>query len=83
MTTTQETLSPLAERVLGVLRFYTAFSWPVLRAQCDRLSLSPATLNAAQLPPLIPLLAAGVARFTSPLKGEQVRRELELLLRNP
>ena len=74
-------LSHLSEQVFEVLARYTTFPWPVLSTQCKRLGLDPAFLTSADLRRLIPLLTAGVARFTSPLKGEQARRELENLAR--
>jgi hypothetical protein len=72
-------LSSLAERVLVVLSRYTAFSWPVLAAQCKRYNVDLAHLTANNLKLIAPHLAAGVARFTSPQKGEQALAELERL----
>jgi hypothetical protein len=75
------TLSPVAQTVLEVMSRYTVFPWPVLLAQCRRVGADPAALTAAEARPLVPFLAEGVARFTSPLKGEQVKAELLAALR--
>ena len=73
-------LSEVALQVFEVLRKYTGFPWPVLAAQCKRVGATPETLTVAVLPTLIPYLAAGVGRFTSPDKEAAVRKELLLLL---
>ncbi len=75
-----EELSEVALRVFEILRKYTGFPWPVLAAQCKRVGLTPETLTVAVLPTLIPYLAAGVGRCTSPEKEVAVRKELILLL---
>jgi len=74
-------LSEVAQRVFEVLRKYTGFPWPVLAAQCKRIGVSPETLSKLALPMLIPHLAAGVGRFTSPEKESAVRLELSALMR--
>ena len=73
-------LSEVALRVFEILRKYTGFPWPVLAAQCKRVGVTPETLTFAVLPTLIPYLAAGVGRCTSPEKEVAVRKELILLL---
>ena len=73
-------LSEVALRVFEILRKYTGFPWPVLAAQCKRVGVTPETLTVAALPTLIPYLAAGVGRCTSPEKEVAVRKELILLL---
>lgn len=73
-------LGRLSARVFEVLERHTAFPWPVLVAQCKRHGLEPADLSASELETLVPFLAKGVARFTSPANGEHVRRELLQLL---
>ena len=73
-------LSPVARQVFAVLERHTAFPWPILAAQCKRASLAPELLLTSGLPTLIPLLAAGVGRFTSPEKEAAVKRELSALL---
>ncbi len=75
-------LSDVAQQVFDILRKYTGFPWPVLAAQCKRIGVSPDTLGRAALPTLIPHLAAGVGRFTSPEKEAAVRKELGQLLRD-
>lgn len=74
-------LVPLSREVFQVLARHTAFPWPVLSTQCKRQGVDPGALTAADLRGLIPHLASGVARFTSPDRGEQVRVELLALLR--
>ena len=69
-------LSPLATEVFKVLERYTAFPWPILAAQCKRAGTTPIALTEDSLLSLIPLLAAGVGRFTSPEKEAAVQREL-------
>jgi hypothetical protein len=73
-------LGPLSERVFEVLSRYTVFPWPVMVAQARRLDVSASDLRPAELQRLLPNLAAGVERFTSPEKGEAVRRDLLHLL---
>jgi len=72
-------LSPVAQAVFKVLERYTSFPWPVLAAQCKRVGTAPEFLDGGALPALIPLLAAGVGRFTSPEKENAVRKELQLV----
>ena len=74
-------LSDVAQKVFDILRKYTGFPWPVLAAQCKRVGAEPETLGKASLPTLVPYLAGGVGRFTSPEKEAAVRKELEQLLR--
>lgn len=74
-------LNPLGILVFRVLQSYTVFPWPVLSTQCKRLGIEPSTMTAAQLTALVPALAAGVARFTTPLNEPLVRQDLEALLR--
>lgn len=75
------TLGPLSSRVFEVLEAHTAFPWPVLAAQCKRHGFDPADISAQELTTLIPRLAAGVERFTSPAHGAEVARALERLAR--
>ena len=75
-------LSEVALQVFEILRKYTGFPWPVLAAQCKRVGVTPETLTVAALPTLIPFLAAGVGRFTSPEKEPAVRKELTMMLRD-
>lgn len=69
-------LSPVAQAVFTIIERYTAFPWPILSAQCKRLGIDPARLEASHLPALTPLLAVSVGRFTSPDKEAAVRSEL-------
>lgn len=73
------TLGPVSERIFGVLSAHTAFPWPILQTQCQRLKLQPDQLRREQLEELIPLLVFGVGRFTTPAKADQVKRELEAI----
>ena len=75
-------LSEVALPFIEILRKYTGFPWPVLAAQCKRVGVTPETLTVAALPTLIPFLAAGVGRFTSPEKELAVRKELTMMLRD-
>ncbi len=72
-------LAPLSARVFQVLAQYTAFPWPVMLAQCRRHDIDPALLSPSDLVKVLPHLVEGVARFTSPEKGEAVREALERL----
>jgi hypothetical protein len=72
-------MSPVARAAFDVLAGYTAFPWPVLSSQCKRAGYSAERLTKEQLRTLIPLLAAGVGRFTSPEKEIAVKRELVAL----
>lgn len=73
-------LNELSKRVFDALCLYTSFPWPILRAQCNRHGVDPANLDEAGLWRVIPDIASGVARFTSPDKGDLCRRQLEELL---
>jgi hypothetical protein len=53
----------------------------VLSTQCKRAGIDPSALTRDQLDQLIPALAAGVARFTTPLNDPLVQRDLRALLR--
>jgi len=75
----REELTPLAGMVFDVLSKYTAFPWPVLSTQCKRVGVEPGSMRPADLDKVIELLSDGVAKFTTPEKGESVRRELSLL----
>jgi hypothetical protein len=73
-------LTPLSARVFNVLANETAFPWAVMLAQCKRCGCDPTALTPADLKTVLPFLSQGVARFTSPEKGERVRTELEKLI---
>lgn len=73
-------LAPLSAKVFDVLAQETAFPWPVMVAQCKRCAVDPTALTTTDLKTVTPFLAQGVARFTSPEKGERVRDELEKLI---
>lgn len=72
-------MTPLSSKVFQVLAQYTAFPWAVMVAQCKRCALDPSALGTTDLKKVAPFLCSGVARFTSPEKGESVRRELDRL----
>jgi hypothetical protein len=74
-------LSPVAREVYLVLQQHTAFPWPVLLTQCKRLGFDVAQLTSSDLTVVLPLLAAGVGRFTSPAHESAVRAGLQALLR--
>jgi hypothetical protein len=76
-------LGGLSASVFAILERHTAFPWPVLVAQCKRLGLDPIDISKADLERLVPHLATGVERFTSPQNGAAVRRELDALVRWP
>jgi hypothetical protein len=71
----------LSAEIFAVLEKYTAFPWPVLTVQCQRVGADPTNIDATQLGLLIPLLALGVERFTSPETGHAVEQDLGALLR--
>jgi len=73
-------LTPFAQRVFDTLAKYTAFPWPIMLAQCRRADVEPATLQARDLHKVIDFMSEGVARFTSPEKGEALRAELRALV---
>lgn len=74
-------LGELSTKVFDILAKYTAFPWPVLKAQSRRKDAAPEDLDLAQLAELLEHLVRGVERFTSPETGVQVRADLEALLR--
>jgi len=73
-------LSEVSAAVFEILSEYTAFPWPVLMAQAQRRGVVPESLTIADLEVLLPLLARGVERFTSPEAGEKVRERLSALI---
>lgn len=70
----------LSDAVFVILARYTAFPWPVMLAQCKRVSADPANLTKKGLADALQHLATGVARFTSPEKAHKVEIELRALL---
>lgn len=72
-------LTPLSSRVFQVLAQHTAFPWAVMVAQCKRCDVDPTAIEPSELKKVTPFLSSGVARFTSPEKGESVTSELERL----
>jgi hypothetical protein len=72
-------MTPLSARVFQVLAQHTAFPWAVMLAQCKRCDVDPSALSPTDLKKVAPYLSTGVARFTTPEKGESVLRELERL----
>ncbi len=75
-------LGELSAKVFDILARYTAFPWPVLKAQAYRMSAPPENLTPAQLAGLVEHLVRGVERFTSPETGSRVRADLDALLRS-
>jgi hypothetical protein len=73
-------LGELSVRVFWILSRFTAFPWPVLKAQAHRGRVAPEDLSVADLEQILELLVRGVERFTSPEAGAQVRVALEELL---
>jgi hypothetical protein len=76
------TLGELSHAVWTLLAEFTAFPWPVLKTQAARQGVDPADLRVEQLRELVPRLALGVARFTSPQIGKEVGLRLEALVRD-
>jgi hypothetical protein len=74
-------MNAFSARVFAVLSSYTAFPWPIMVSQCKRCNVDPGQLTPIALKSVIPHLATGVARFTSPQKGDLVKAELEALVR--
>lgn len=74
------TLNPLSERVFDVLSEFTAFPWPLLKTQAERIKCDPANLGRPALERLIEPLARGVARFNTPEAGRSVQQALERML---
>ena len=73
-------LGPVSARIFEVLAEHTAFPWPVMKTQAQRLGLDPANLTMTDLRALLDLLAVSVERFTSPRTGAKTREDLERLL---
>lgn len=73
-------LNALSESVFEILVDYTAFPWPLLRTQADRVDADPANLERLTLERLIEPLAKGVARFNTPEAGREVQVALERLI---
>jgi hypothetical protein len=77
------TFNALSARVFETLARYTAFPWPILMTQAKRCGANPAALDPQVFDELVPHLAAGVARYTTPDKGVAVQRELLALVGKP
>ena len=73
-------LSGLAEQVVQSLEAHTALAWTILESHCEREGFAPEALGLADLEQLRPGLVKGVARFTSPQKGEDVDLRLQALI---
>jgi hypothetical protein len=73
-------LGAVSIKVFDCLTRYTSFPWPILMAQSKRCQLEPAALTYDGLERVLPFLVEGVARFTSPQKGELLRQELTAIL---
>ena len=74
------TLNPLSMRVFDLLSQFTAFPWPLLKTQAERIDCDPANLGHTALQRLIAPLAKGVARFNTPEAGEAVETALRRML---
>jgi len=73
-------LSRLSEQVVRILSDYTPLPWEVLETQCMRLQVDPYRIEARELEGLLPYLRSGIARFTSPEKGTELRDRLRALI---
>lgn len=73
-------LNPLSISVFEILVNYTAFPWPLLRTQAERVDVDPANLSSSALAQLVKPLAKGVARFNTPEAGREVQTALERLI---
>lgn len=72
-------LGPLSREVFLALAEHTSFPWPIMQAQCRREGVDPTSLTHADLARVVDHLAAAVARFTSPERGQQVTDRLRAL----
>lgn len=72
--------SLLSESVVRILSDYTPLAWEVLETQCMRLQIDPYRIEARELEALLPYLRSGIARFTSPEKGTELRDRLRALM---
>ncbi len=73
-------LGALSKRVVEVLCDHTAFPWPILSAQSQRIGADPACLDRESLALLVSPLARGVARFNTPEAGREVEAALRKVL---
>ncbi len=74
------TFNPLSEAVFDVLSRFTVFPWPVMVAQCKRVSVDPANLTKEGLAKSLPFLVTGVGRFTDEDKAAGAEQALTRLL---
>jgi hypothetical protein len=65
-------LSPFSRQVFDVMAKYTAFTWPILTAQCRRASVDPMHLDKESLLKVIPFITEGVGAFSTPEKASRV-----------
>jgi DNA-binding protein YbaB len=73
------TLGSFSKKVCEILRKRVALGWAILSTRCAQADLDPEMLKPEDLEHLTPLLADGVARFTSPQNGEMLRNDLNEL----
>ena len=69
-------LAPFAARVFDALEAHTTFPWAALKTQCGWRGIDPALLEASTLAPLIPHIAAAVARVTDRDNGNKLMAQL-------
>jgi hypothetical protein len=69
-------LNELSRRILRAIERYSALAWPLLKTQCRLTTKDPATLEESDLPVVAAAVGTAAARFTSPDKGERLRREI-------
>ncbi|MBL8679115.1 MAG: hypothetical protein JNK05_08105 [Myxococcales bacterium] len=74
------TLNALSSAVFHALEEYTVFPWSVLSTQCKRIGIDPSNLTVIELERVSPLLAQGVARFTTPAHEVAVKAKLAALI---
>lgn len=69
-------LSDVSSRVFDLLSKHTAFPWPVMQAQCNRVGKDATKLSALDVRDVAELLAQSVARFGKPGVKDVVLAEL-------
>ena len=73
-------LNDLSASVFALLARHTAFPWPVLKTQAERMGYDGSNLGPRELEAITELIARGVARFNSPEAGRAVQLELKDLV---
>lgn len=72
-------LSPFGLKVFAVLGAHTSFAWPIIKTQCAKVGVDPATMTARDLGEIIGSISAALEQWTNPQEVQLAVRELRAL----